>query len=67
MLALTSPVSTLHSSYPPGFGPGVQFALDLTDSAITMADNDDRLLATSHNPAALRSNPPGASPFVPQG
>lgn len=63
MLALTSPISNLHSSYSAGLAPGVQFALDLTDTNMGMSDHEDFLLSRPPDTATLRPVVGSSSPF----
>ncbi|KAK5330217.1 hypothetical protein LTR93_001806 [Exophiala xenobiotica] len=60
MLALTSPINTLHSSYSSGVASGIQFALDLTDGNVGMSEHEEFLLSNPGNTALSR--PPADSP-----
>lgn len=45
MLALTAPINNLQSTLSPGLAPGIQFALDLTDSNVGMPDREPFVLS----------------------
>lgn len=63
MLALTSPISNLHTSYSSGLAPGVQFALDLTDNSMGMSDHEEFLMSRPPDTATLRPVVDSSSPF----
>ncbi|KIX00505.1 uncharacterized protein Z518_10645 [Rhinocladiella mackenziei CBS 650.93] len=64
MLALTSPISSLHSTYPSsGLAPGVQFALDLTDNNAGMTEQEDFLFSRPPDTANLMPLAESPSPF----
>jgi hypothetical protein len=70
MLALTSPISSLHSTYEysSAFAPGVQFALDLTDNNAAMSEKGEFVFSGAQEDAAtLRALTEGSSPFTLQG
>jgi hypothetical protein len=63
MLALSSPISNLHSKYSSGLAPGVQFALDLTDNTMGMSEKEAFLFSAPQDTATLRPLAEGSSPF----
>lgn len=64
MLALTSPISNLHSTYSLGIAPGVQFALDLTDNNAGMSEQEEYSFSRPQDTAALRPVGENLSPFI---
>lgn len=64
MLALRSPINNLHSTYSSGLAPGVQFALDLTDSNAGMSEQENYLLSRPQDTATLTPLAGNTSPFA---
>ncbi|OCT46867.1 hypothetical protein CLCR_02198 [Cladophialophora carrionii] len=64
MLALSSPISSLHPTYSSGLAPGVRFALDLTDNGgAGMSGKDDFLFSGPQDTATLRPPADASAPF----
>lgn len=64
MLALTSPISSLHPTYSSGLAPGVRFALDLTDNNVGMSEREDFYFSGPQDTTTLRPLAETSSPFA---
>ncbi|KIW72243.1 hypothetical protein, variant [Phialophora macrospora] len=64
MLALSSPISSLHPTYSSALAPGVRFALDLTDNNAGMSGKEDFLFSGPQDTATLRPPADSSSPFA---
>ncbi|KAJ9627584.1 hypothetical protein H2204_009623 [Knufia peltigerae] len=64
MLALTSPINNIPSTYTSGFAPGNRFALDLTDGNVGMSEFEDLHYSKPGDTASSRQLANGSSSFA---
>lgn len=64
MLALTSPINNIPSTYTSGFAPGNRFARDLTDGNVGMSEFEDLHYSKPGDTASSRQLANGSSSFA---